>query len=362
MRYFGILMLVFIFLSCGGGSSSKQPDRSSLDKNEQINKNVKDKYFYKQWYLAKNKNFYKENDVDDEASLHGGLFYEKYQGKGVRIAIIDNGLDALHVDLKGAIEKTYSILHSNEDVSLECTYLNNCYHGTAVTGLIGARANNIGILGLASGSKLAFFQHTEYMSDEQTIELFRMAVEDFGADVINCSWGTNDVGQSVKEYIQDISANGRNGRGVVVVFAVGNDGGVINKDDESSIPEVISVGSSTQKNERALYSNYGKTLDVIAPGGTYDFGMISLDIMGYEGDSFGDYADISGTSASAPLVSGVVAMMLEANPNLKSWEVQEILKNSADKIGDIGYEDGFNAWYGYGKVNIQKAIKMSLSF
>ncbi len=90
--------------------------------------------------------------------------------------------------------------------------------------------------------------------------------------------------------------------------------------------------------------------------------MISLDIMGYEGDSFGDYADISGTSASAPLVSGVVAMMLEANPNLKSWEVQEILKNSADKIGDIGYEDGFNAWYGYGKVNIQKAIKMSLSF
>ncbi len=336
---------LLVFLGCGGGSGQDY---------SQNPKNIHDEYFSKQWYLAKNDDFYKNNGINKDAHLHGGSYYDKYRGRGVKIAIMDIGLDVFHQDLVGAIKNTYSVVSNGDDVFSEY------YHGTAVTGLIGARANNIGIFGVASESDIIFLQYSQQMNDEDTIKLFQKAVE-FGADVINCSWGTEDVGDSVREYIQYISKHERRGKGIVVVFAAGNNGSRISKRDESTIPEVISIGSSNKKNLRAKYSNYGPHLDILAPGGD-EFGleMISLDYSGYLGNEFGDYTSISGTSASAPLVSGVVAMMLEANPDLSSSQVQQILKDTADKIGDVKYKNGFNFFYGYGKVNIKKAIQKSL--
>ncbi len=342
MRYFFLTLISFAFLSCGGGG-----------KNEKNEDKISDRYFYKQWYLAKNDEFYKKNNINQDAHLHGENFYKKYKGRGVNIAVIDEGLDVYHEDLKGAIKDTYSAITRSSDVS------SNSPHGTGVVGLIGARANKKGIYSPANKSNIIFLQYNENMSDYETIELFKKAV-DYGADVINCSWGTGDVGEGVKEYIENISKNGRGGKGVVVVFAVGNDNNRTIASDESAIKEVISVGSTSKDNLRADYSNYGKNLDLLAPGGDMFFELLSLDVSSSEGKSFGDYAGISGTSASAPLVSSVVGMMLEANPSLTSEQIQQILKDTADKIGDEIYEDGFNERYGYGKVNIQKALQKAL--
>jgi len=59
-----------------------------------------------------------------------------------------------------------------------------------------------------------------------------------------------------------------------------------------------------------------------------------------------------GTSASAPIVTGVIALMLEKNPNITRIEVEQALQNQSDKIGNLDYVDGFNEYYGYGKVNV----------
>ena len=199
------------------------------------------------------------------------------------------------------------------------------------------------------------------MSDSETVELFTKA-EEFGADIINNSWGTGDVSQAVKDKIVDLAKNGRGGKGTIIVFAVGNKDINIGN-DESAIPEVISVGATDKKNVRASYSNHGTNLDVMAPGG-YDLGITTLDDMGTVGiatftDNYLLYNDTNrfrGTSASAPIVSGIVALMLEKNPNLTRSEVENILKNSADKIGEFPYSSGRNDYYGYGKVNLEKIM------
>ncbi|MBS9778757.1 MAG: hypothetical protein KGV58_00440, partial [Campylobacteraceae bacterium] len=141
MRYFFLSLVSFVFLSCGGGG-----------KNEKNDDKISDKYFYKQWYLAKNDNFYKKNNINQDAHLHGENFYKKYKGRGVNIAVVDEGLDVKHEDLRGAIKDTYSVVTRSSDVSSDSP------HGTGVTGLVGARANEIGIYSPANKSNIIFLQ------------------------------------------------------------------------------------------------------------------------------------------------------------------------------------------------------------
>ena len=152
--------------------------------------------------------------------------------------------------------------------------------------------------------------------------------------------------------------------GIIIVFAAGND----NKDignDESAIPEVISVSTTDEYNERATtYSNYGPNLNLLAPGG-YEFGIITIDDMNNKGKAsinknyilYNNHNCFAGTSDAAPIVIGVIALMLEKNPNLTREEVENILKQSCDKIGNIEYKNGRNDYYGYGKINLTKIMR-----
>ncbi|WP_457596930.1 S8 family serine peptidase, partial [Hydrogenimonas sp.] len=101
----------------------------------------------------------------------------------------------------------------------------------------------------------------------------------------------------------------------------------------------------------------------MAPGG-YNLGITTLDQNGTAGLSeddylrYNDYYAFAGTSASAPIVTGVVAQLLEANPTLTRLQVYNALQCSADKIGDVPYIDGRNDYYGYGKINANAALKL----
>ncbi|MDQ7067477.1 MAG: S8 family serine peptidase [Sulfurimonas sp.] len=161
-----------------------------------------------------------------------------------------------------------------------------------------------------------------------------------------------------------LSNNGRDGKGTIIVFASGNDDQDMGN-DESAIPEVISVGATDSENLRAYYSNFGLNLDLVAPGGYY-LGITTLDSMGDKGlasldDNYLLFDDVDGafvgTSAAAPIVSGIIAIMLEKNPNLTRVEIENILKNSSDKIGNVPYQNGRNNYYGYGKVNLTNAMQ-----
>ncbi len=216
-------------------------------------------------------------------------------------------------------------------------------------------------MGIVRESSIVFLKYSEGMSDSETIELFNKA-DELGADIINCSWGTYDVSPAVKETIQKLAHTGRDGKGTLIVFAVGNDSRDMGN-DESAIPEVIAVGSTDRDNLRAWYSNHGDELDILAPGG-YEVGIATIDPMGENGmgttdENYllaNDPRSFIGSSASAPIVSGVIALMLEKDSNMTRVEVEEVLKSTSDKIGNLEYIDGWNRYYGYGKIDPGCAI------
>jgi len=346
------VLLSLLIVGCGGTSTDNSDTNMSSMSLEG------EPYYGQQWYLHYERIFYAQNNIDPNAHINGANLLQTHSGKGVKIAIIDDGLDVTHEDLEGAIINTYDANTKTTNVA----HSTSCgFHGTAVTGIIGARVNNKGIHGIASSSSIIFLKYKAFMSESETIELFSKA-EEFGADIINCSWGTNDVSQPVKEKIQDLAINGRGGKGTIIVFAAGNS----NQDtgnDESSIPEVISVGATDKDNLRSWYSNYGVHLDVMAPGGS-ELGITTLDNMYQKGLAtkdenyilYNDPYPFIGTSASAPIISGVIALILEQKPYSTREDIEIILQQSSDKIGDIPYVNGRNDFYGYGKINLANIL------
>ncbi len=350
-RIFLSLSLILIISGCGGGGSSDNGGNHPADS---------DKYYYQQWYLDRNDTFYKEVGIDDDANIHALYAKSKYSGRDIRIAVIDDGLDMYHEDLGDSLIASYDIESNSSDVSHRDFF---AFHGTAVSGITVARKNGIGIEGIANDAQLIFLRYKENMSDSETITLFNKA-EEFGADLIICSWGTYNVSEAVKDKIIELSNKGRGGLGIPIIFAVGNEN-IDMGNDESAIDEVISVGASNVSNKRAWYSNYGTHLDILAPGGDYDTAITTLDDSGERGTAtlvpdyilYDDYYGFAGTSPAASIVGGAIALIIEANPNLSRAEIEDILKTTADKTGDIPYINGRNDYYGYGKINLDRAIK-----
>ncbi|MBL1243158.1 MAG: S8 family serine peptidase [Sulfurimonas sp.] len=346
------ILLIILFTACGSGSSGKKSTTTNLT----------EKLISVQWSMYWNNNFYVDNDIDENAHIHHKENIEQYTGAGITIVVIDDGLDVTHEDLIGAISDTWDLSTGSSNVEQNTVY---DYHGTAVTGIIAARDNDLGLRGLACNSNIIFLKHKQNMSDSETIELLSKA-ESYNPDIISNSWGTYNVSDSVKYKIQEMANNGRNGKGVIFVWAVGNNQRNI-EGDESAIPEVIAVGSTNKYNARAYYSNYGVELDVMAPGGNDNLGVATLDVMGSLGIGYNelnyilptDTNTFNGTSASAPIVSAIVAILLEIDTNLTRVDVENIIRNSSDKIGDVEYINGHNLYYGYGKVNLTKAIDLA---
>ncbi len=395
LNFLSYIVLSFFLFGCGGGSSTSehqdiidspiqeilQPivapapeDESSdeepvvedpLDENDMptdpISQNsvLDEPYFKEQWSIYEDARFYRQKRITQGASIMSGDTLNTYRGRGVKIAIIDDGLDMNHEDLEGSVVSSYDLNTKTSNVTHTNT---EDTHGTAVTGIAAARVNTKGIAGVASESQIIFLKFKPFMSDSEIIELFDRAAS-MGADIINNSWGTGSVSPAFRQKIIDLATNGRGGRGISIVFAAGNDG--LNIDgDEASIPEVIAVGATNKDNLVTNYSNYGTNLDIVAPGGEY-LGITTLDPSGSSGIAsieenyllYNDSNGFVGTSAAAPIVSGIIAMMLEKNPNLTRVEIENILKNTADKIGGISYDaSGHNDYYGHGKVNLTNAM------
>ncbi len=357
-----------IFSGCGGGASDASLPRCTLQDYNKTDLPITpashsfsaNPLYYQQWGIHYDPTFYESNRIDPDASIHMDGEH-RWTGRGVKVAIIDDALDTTHEDLQGAIVATYDVATGTTDVTPPD---DNATHGTEVTGLIGARNNDLGIVGVAPEAKIYFIKlpFEGYVTTDDIVEAFQKAME-WGVDVVNCSWGSGNVDDAVRQAIETLARQGRGGKGTVIVFAAGNGNAPIGN-DESSIPEVIAVGATNKFDLRSSYSAYGPELDVMAPGGEY-LGLTTLDQMGHAGESVNDYVlyddphAFGGTSAAAPLVTGVVAQLLEANPHLTRANVYNALACSADKIGNRPYgTDGFNDYYGYGKVNANRALSL----
>ncbi len=328
------------------------------------------------------------------------------KGRGVLVVVVDDGLQLAHEDLAANIALNKSWDYAERDSNPTST-LN--YHGTNVAGLIAARdLNGVGVRGVAPRASLAGYNllWDDNISTSNIYNaLTRNQVE---VDVSNNSWGMaiDSLGEAEPptdsfwhDGIEAGVANGRDGKGIVYVWSAGNGGSHgednSNYDYQTNNRHVISVCAVDGQGRQASYSEPGANIWLCAPGGDFVFvrgglttlGLPTTDLMGSAGANpnppdglVGDYTDQSytrdfvGTSASAPIVSGVVALMLEANSNLGWRDVRLILAETARKndATDAAWsvtapasgqpQYNINHKYGFGVVNAEAAVAKARSW
>ncbi len=338
-----------------------------------------DPLFSSQWHLqntAQNTGAVSGNDIDVVDA------WDDATGSGVLIAITDDGLDQSHADLAA---------HVRADLGLDLVDDDNNPsagdHGTACAGLAAAIGNNtLGIAGVAYNAALVGVRlfDLEYPVDDDEATAFQYGVTaENDADIIainNNSWGPADdarrlegPGPLAQAALEQGILQGRNGKGVIYVWAGGNgrsQGDNVNYDGYANSRYTIAVGASTDTGVYASYSEAGAALLLNAPSSGGNAGIVTTDFTGAAGYTSTDYEmDFGGTSASCPLVSGVVALLLETNPALTWRDVQHILLRSAtknDPTSDGWRTNGggllFHHDYGFGRVNAELAVKMAQSW
>ena len=322
-----------------------------------------------------------------------------YTGKGVRVAIVDDGVQLNQPDLKANID-----LAGSWDAIANAPggdAFGDANHGTAVAGLVGEVANNgIGGSGVApDATLLAYRINLSGKGGTMATIAFQKALE-FQAAVVSNSWGSDDA---FKENARDpsqadfyasldaLGSQGRGGKGAVVLFANGNQGAKNfdgNLDNAVNGRHVIGVGAVDDNGVRSAYSTPGANLLISAPaGGSTEQaedrpgnGVLTTDRTSTDGYNklfgvSGDYAyNFNGTSAATPVASGVVALVLQADPNLGYRDVQEILAHSArfvdtgasswirthpDSSPWNGGAELFSRNYGFGEVDAHAAVRLA---
>jgi VCBS repeat-containing protein len=252
--------------------------------------------------------------------------WDDYTGQGVTVGFNDHGVEYTHPDL-----------NDNYDTNIDHDYTSGDsdpfpsggeYHGTSTAGMVGAEANNgIGVVGIAYDSTIASYRG--------------LGFRETPTDISNNSWGPSysyaffrlvrgGIWRSEENAIVSSVTNGRGGLGQVITFSAGNSRSIDARPDYNNLSghrSVITVGATSSSGADASFSSRGASVLVTAPGQS----VLTTDRVGSIGYSSGDYVFISGTSFSAPATAGVIALMLEANPDLGYRDVQEILAYSAVK-------------------------------
>ena len=345
-----------------------------------------DMFINEQWHLI---NTEQEGGLEGE-DVSASEAWEITKGSpDIVIAIIDDGVDIDHPDLKDNIWKNPN---TNEPDIQGWNFFNddndprprkfippynktaiNDIHGTPCAGVAAAVGDNtIGVAGIAYNCKILpvkIFLGSELVPLNILADAIRYAGQK--ADVLSNSWScsySSDVEQAIKDVVQ----TGRGGKGAPVFVATGNRSTSI-VSFPAIVPEAIAVGASTNLGERAKYSNFGRRLDFLAPsnGGTKKIFTtdVSIHNRGYnlgdinQGDADGLYTNsFGGTSSATPLAAGVAALILSLKPELKWDEVRNYMRNTADKINQdkANYVNGFSEQYGYGRINAYKALEKVL--
>lgn len=321
-----------------------------------------------------------------------------YNGQSVLIAAMDDGFDESHPDLDANYRADLSWDFAlNKPGASPVNSDDN--HGTAVVGLtVGVGNNGVGGLGVAWGANLIGYR-SSLIPDTTPSDFvsYVSKVLTANAAISTNSWGiaASPFDQQASQAIfvaeaKELAASGRDGLGVITLFSGGNDRGVAfntNYDPINNIPYAISVAASKADGLITSYSTPGASVLVTAPGSD-PASIVSTDRQGdlgyntFEGEA-GNFtnapdSEFAGTSASAPIAAGVVALMLQANPNLGWRDVQEILVYSSrraiflDQATDtvsINHAKDWNGGglamgydFGFGNIDALAAVRLAESW
>ncbi|MBT7609786.1 MAG: S8 family serine peptidase [Bacteriovoracaceae bacterium] len=432
-----IFIYGFLFQSCSDDIRKTNQDVSFYEGLSDLPRSqyivpTKDPQMEMQWHL--------KNTTQTAYALYSGLINEDinhdpvrdkgYTGLGVTIAVSDNGTEETHPDLRARIITELSRNYSGSNWHGTSSDNNGSSglmaHGTATAGLISAvDGNSIGVSGVAPRASLGTFRYVG------TNGSFAKDLDQQNGpfDIFNYSYGrsTCDFVQlptaQIEQYKYGVDEL-RNGLGAIYVKAAGNEYksnlqdcssglqgyyyGNANLEEDQSTPYLIVVGAVGASGISSSYSTPGSSIWVSAYGGEFGValpaiittdttscskGMSSIDEgyndfdLGLFGNTNCNYtATMNGTSAAAPQVSGGVALILEANPNLSWRDVKYIIAKTARKVdpqrGVTGHPDNanlfnhnyqegwtrnsanyfFHNWYGFGVIDLNAAILMAENY
>lgn len=320
-----------------------------------------DPLYPRQWQLNNNG----KNGAKAGADVHAQAAWDVARGKGIRLAVIDNGIDVRHADLSPSSTVSGFFIKNGPNIVFRqgLTGFPNGNHGTFCAGMAVAKeSNGSGVCGIAHQSDLIAIACLEDQIDTQ-LTLARAvayaadpstevpgAPSGSGADVISCSLGPNGAHWRMESVLADAIdfavTHGRGGKGTLVFWAVSNGRYDIKYDEVSAYPNTISVGRSAS-DDTENGSAFGPELDFLAPG---------VDV--WSTTKGGGYGLGTGTSYATPLAAGAAAVLLSKNPQ-KTWtQIRQAMQQSCDKIGKLPYVNGRNDRYGYGRINLNKALPL----
>lgn len=277
------------------------------------------------------------------------------------IVVVDDGCDARHPDLAANMDPGRDVLDGDDDPSpVPGARGNN--HGTACAGLVAAvGGNGVGVVGACPGCRVRCVRLLG--ADPMTpipisadVDAFQFALDN-NAAVVSNSWGFVEAAPApgaLVDAIISVEQQSRQGKGAVVLFAAGNDDRELLDNELTGVEGVIAVGAVNQFGDLSPFSNRGRTLDVVAPTGTY-----TTDIAGPDGDNAGDYTDrFGGTSSACPVAAGVVGLLASAAPDAPASELASALISTA-KLPSfvVPGPDGHDLSYGFGEIRPAAALE-----
>ena len=307
-----------------------------------------DPLFSNQWHLRNTSR--PDADANVEVAWNAG-----YTGTGVVVGVIDGGTQTNHSDLSANYNSAGS---KSGGVSS---------HGTAVAGVIAAvEGNNRGGVGAAYDAE---WSNLYYGGSSYTADNFNHR-NDIN-DIKNNSWGPADNGffHTISNIelnaLKDSCATGRGGLGEIFTWAAGNGGtgDRVDYDPYAATRYTIAVGAVGDLDERSWYNESGSSMLVVAHSNGNNRGITTTDSGNSYTNSFG------GTSSAAPLGAGVIALMLDANPNLTWRDVQHVLVHSSRLVDPShsnwkqnGAGHDINYSYGFGCVDAGAATALATTW
>ncbi len=297
-------------------------------------------------------------------------------GDGMRIAIVDDGVETLHEDLFPNVVAYRNYRRDVDPASLPLPCNQADTHGTSVAGVAAARdGNGVGVAGVAPRASLAAYNAIAYGAGTEADVADALRRDEAITAVYNNSWGApdstgllRDAGSLFRNTIRDGLERGRSGRGSIFAFPAGNGGCVgsaspdcvaddSNYDGYANTPGVIAVCGVDENDRKPWYAEPGANILVCGASGGSGRGITTTAVRNDYTSGFG------GTSASTPMVSGVVALMLQVAPQLTWRDVRLLLATTARRNDPASPDWSTNRaglpvhrYYGFGVVDAQKAL------
>ncbi|MDP2183137.1 MAG: S8 family peptidase [Actinomycetota bacterium] len=256
--------------------------------------------------------------------------WDENTGDGVKVAIVDTGIDVKHSDL--------TVAGGVSEVVYTGSYADDNGHGTHVAGIVAALDNTIGVVGVGSDIDLYAVKVLNRKGSGYTSDIIAGLewCNNNDIDVVNMSLGSSVYVQSFQDACTTLYESG-----TVIVAAAGNTG-TLQSFYPAAYAGVVGVGAVDSVNAIASFSTYGPHVDLVAPG----VNIYST----YKGDR---YATMSGTSMAAPHVAGVAALVIKADTD--GWDPDEIVSHLQSSALDLGSADK-DVLYGYGLVQAADAV------